>query len=205
MAVPVQVVVCPSGLTTNVQNVPVGQGGGNFNWALMGILAATTSSSAAITTTDTVIAGGSSGVLIPTFNLNTGQLFRAVLRGTCTSTQNNVGTMTLRYGSAGTTADASVATFAVSHAAAGTSIGFCYQLEWIITATGTTGQVQGGWSCWNSGTTGIDTLNANAGALTTTATLNTGVASYWTISYKASASFTTSSVTFGPPCLIQAC
>src|SRR5207302_1293337 len=115
-----------------------------------------------------------------------------VMFGVCTATVANASTWTVRFGTAGTTGDAAVATAAVTSAAAGAAIVFKAEIVLVVTALGATGAVAGNLTVYNTGITGISTNNVTSVALTPTSTLNTQVTSYLTVTYKSAATTTTS-------------
>lgn len=173
-----------------------------------GGISATTANSGAINTTETIVAGGlainGDTAVIPANTLQIGTTFRVTMFGTCTSTAANVSTFTLRMGTAGTTADASVATAATSVAAtSGTTIGFCATMVFTVRTIGATGTIDGFMTLGNTGITGISANNHQTILLTTSATLNTTTANYIEVTYKSAATTTTSTFHNGIVEIIQ--
>jgi len=167
----------------------------NLGALIKGGIASSTSASAAINTAETIIAGGNAvlgtSAVIPANSLSIGTIIRITALGTCTSTVANVSTFTLRMGTAGTVADASVATATVTAAASGTTIGFKVELLFTVRTLGATGTIAGSLQVANTGVTGISINNSNVIPLTATATLNTTTANYIELTYKSAAATTT--------------
>jgi hypothetical protein len=194
-----------TGNTTNISiaGTVTGQGQfvikNNIGGLINGCIAATTAASAAINTTETVIAGGLNNAVIPANSLRVGSVIRITMPGSCTATAAVLSTFTLRLGTAGTTADASVATGTCT-GATGTAV-FKAVMEFIVTGVGATGTILGNLQVTNSGVVGIAILNVTNVALTVTATLNTTTANYLSVSYKTAA--TTDTSTFSAPCQVE--
>ena len=157
---------------------------------------------AAINTTETVVAGGnasngaqSSGA-IPANYLQVGSIVRFTVSGTCTATVANASTFTIRFGANGTTADASVATAAVTSANAGSAIPFRIVIEFQVQTVGASGTIAGVMQIVNNGTTGISTTATNVVALTAS-NINTTANAYISLTYKSAATTTTSTFTYG--------
>lgn len=148
----------------------------------LGSVAAT----AGLNTTDTILANVRAGGLFVA-----GSTYRITLAGTCTTTVANASTFTLRYGTARTTADATIATFAVTSAATGTSIPFRVEMLLTIRTVGATGTVAGTATVLNNGVTGIAAAAVTVVALTPSA-INTTLDGYLSASYKSAALTTTS-------------
>lgn len=169
----------------------------NLGATVKGLIASNTAATGAINTTETIVAGGKAvngaTCVIPANSLQIGNVIRIVMHGTCTSSAANVSTFTLRMGTAGTTADASVATAATSIAAVtGTNIGFTAIMDFTVLTLGATGTIVGTMVLLNTGVTGISTNNTQSINLTATATLNTTTANYLEVTYKSAATTTTS-------------
>lgn len=169
----------------------------NLGATIKGGISATTATSGAINTTETIVAGGlainGATAVIPANSLQIGTTIKITMNGTCTSTAANVSTFTLRMGTAGTTADASVATAATSVAAtSGTNIGFTATMLFTVRTIGATGTIVGAMTVSNTGITGISANNSQSIPLTATATLNTTTANYIEVTYKSAATTTTS-------------
>jgi Pectate lyase superfamily protein len=173
----------------------------NIGGSVQGGISSTTAASGAINTAETGVAGGTNNAVFPANSIKVGTVIRAILTGTCTATVANASTFTLRFGTAGTTGDASIATGAVTSAATGTNIPFRVIVDFVCTSVGTTGTLLGSLAVTNSGATGLAAQGTTVVALTVTATLNTTVASYLTVTYKSAATTTTS--TFSAPCYIE--
>jgi hypothetical protein len=116
--------------------------------------------------------------------------FKATLLGTCTSTNADISTFTIRAGTAGTTADASVATAAVTAAGSGTGIGFQIVIQGTVRTLGATGTAAGSMTVTNTGVTGIAAVT-NTVVPFTSATLATTTATFLDITYVSAATTTT--------------
>lgn len=171
----------------------------NIGHLIQGGISATIAASAAINTTETVIAGGLNNAVIPANSLRVGTKFRITLAGSCTATAAVLSTFTIRMGTAGTIADASVATGTCT-GVTGTAL-FKVIIEFVVTSIGATGTILGNMSVLNGGVVGIATLSVTNVALTPTATLNTTTANYLSLTYKTAA--TTDTSTFSAPCDIE--
>jgi hypothetical protein len=164
---------------------------------------AKTAATAGLNTTETVIATapvGTGGLLV-------GTVYRARLPGTCTATAANASTFTLRYGTTGTTADAAIATAAVTSAATGTAVPFDIEIFFTVTNIGSTGAVSGWLRILNgtsatTGITGLVVAQVFVEALTPTSTLNTTLNGIMSVTYKSAATTTTS--TFNPGVILEA-
>ena len=155
--------------------------------------------SAALNTTETILV--KSALLLPTRTdfgqvllgtLNVGTLIRVVIDGTCTSTNADVSTITMRSGILGTTSDASIATWVVTSAGSGTAIPFRIALDITVRTLTATGTASGYMAVQNTGVTGIagvtNTVVASAAAITA---LPTTTATFLDFSYLAAATTTT--------------
>jgi hypothetical protein len=129
--------------------------------------------------------------------LNAGSVVRATIVGTCTSSNADVSTFTLRMGTAGTVAgDTSVATWTVTSSGSGSSVVFRAVLDLTIRTLQTTssanGTGYGSLAVQNTGATGIvgvtNTVVASASAISA---LPTNTATYLDISYVSAATTTT--------------
>lgn len=174
----------------------------NIGGSVQGGVSATTAASGAINTTATVIAGGTnSGAVFPANSLKVGTVIRISIPFSCTSSAADTATWSLRFGTAGTTADTAFATVAVTSATSGTGILGKVVIEFVVTTVGTTGTTLGQLVMWNTGITGAATNNCTVVAITPSAVLNTTVTSYMTVSFITSA--TTCTYTFSAPCQIE--
>ena len=160
-----------------------------------GLVAAT----AGLNTTETILV--KSALLLPTRTdfgqtllgtLNVGSLIRVTINGTCTSTNADVSTFTMRAGILGTTADASIATWVVTSSGSGTAIPFTVVINVTVRTLGASGTGYGTMSVQNTGVTGIaavtNTVVASASAITA---LPTTTATFLDFSYVSAATTTT--------------
>jgi hypothetical protein len=138
-------------------------------------IASLTSTSGAIDTTETVIL---SSPALPANRLQAGTVIRVTLLGTCTSTTSpGTGTFRLRWGTAGTTADAALyASPAQSAATSGTNVAFKVIIEDTIRTTGATGTTYGLISIHNDGVTGLITAANSIKDTGTSSTVDTTLA-----------------------------
>lgn len=155
-----------------------------------------TATTAGLNTTETVVNLTPTGLA----GLQVGTTYRLTAFGTCTSSAANASTFTLRYGTAGTTADASIATFAVTAAATGTAIPFKVEIIFTVRALGTTSTIVGGAVVNSQGlatgtSSGIAAFSVDTFALTATATLNTALNGILSLTYKSAATTTTATFT----------
>lgn len=110
-------------------------------------------------------------------SLNPGTYVRATFLGTCTSSNADTATFTLRNGTAGTVAgDTSIATAAVTTAGSGSGIAFKAVMEFTIRTlgTGTNGTLAGSLTVTNTGVTGIAGVTNTVVPFTSSGLLNTG-------------------------------
>lgn len=149
-------------------------------------------SSAAINTTETVI------VKTPALTANrliAGTHFRIILDGTCTSTVANVSTFTVRWGTAGTTADGTVAALASSVAAAsGTNNGFRAVIDVVVRVPGAAATSNTFLQLTSDGNIGI-VATPNAKSVAGTAFNTTTALGILSVAYKSAAITTTSTFT----------
>ena len=117
--------------------------------------------------------------------LQAGSVLRVRILGECTSTHADSATFTLRYGSAGTTADASQCTLATT-SGIGSAIPFEVSFYFVV-RTATTAASHGVLS--NSGVTGISDAAIHLGALGTT-TISTILDRFLSVSFAAGAATT---------------
>ena len=122
--------------------------------------------------------------------LNLGTRFRATILGTCTSTNADVSTFTVRAGILGTVADASVATAAVTSSGSGTGIAFKVVIDGTVRTLGATGTAAGSMAVTNTGVTGIAAVT-NTIVPFTSSTLATTTATFLDITYVSAATTTT--------------
>lgn len=157
-------------------------------------IACTSAASAAINTAETAVAGGNAingaTCLIPANFLQVGSTIRVTLNGTCTASVANASTFRGRIGAAGTTADASMFTAAVTSAAAGTTIPFQVVITLTVRTVGAAGTIAGTAVIQNQGTTGLSTLTVNVVPLTVSTIITTAQA-YLTFTYVSAAATTT--------------
>jgi hypothetical protein len=151
--------------------------------------ACTIAASSAINTTETVISSplrlAASGIRAQTF-------FRFDITGTCTSTAPNVSTFRVRLGTAGTTSDTAIATFATLGASSsGTAIPFSIDIEVVSRVPGAAGTFYGSLTVTNHGTAGISPIPVQV-ILGSMATASTLTADYITCTYQSAAATTTS-------------
>lgn len=168
----------------------------NGNIWIPSLQTSTVAASSAINTTETVIntpltlplPGGSlAGVLA-----QAGGTFRFTIQGTCTATVGNASTFTMRAGTAGTTSDASVATWAITSAASGTAIPFVIVITYTVRTTGAPGTGNGFMWTNNQGTTGIFTAVADVRSTSTNTGMTTTTSTAVSMTYKTAATTTTS-------------
>lgn len=150
--------------------------------------AATVAASSGIANTDTVVAGPLT--LVAAQTLAVGSKVRVHLNGTCTSSNADAGIFTIRAGTAGTTADASVATFTKTSAGSGSNIPFNLTLEFTVQTLGASGTAFGSAVLLNNGVTGISAAAVTVTAFTSS-TLATTTATKLSVSYISGASTTT--------------
>lgn len=172
----------------------------NYGSLYRGQLAAIVAATAGINSTETIVVGGLNNCPIPANSLQIGDTIRVTLLGTCTSTAANASTIALRFGTAGTTADALILTGATTVLAAvsGTAIPFKVVVDLTIRTlgSGTSGTCAGQFVIENQGTAanaaaiGIQTCNTQLIAMTATG-FNTTVNNYLSATYKAAATTTT--------------
>lgn len=154
---------------------------------------ATRAASAAINTTETVV---TQAAVVPVGFLQVGSTIRVRGSGICTSTVANNSTFTLRAGTAGTTADQSIAAIAITAAASGSNIPFLFELVVAIDASGASGTCKGYIGLTNQGTTGINTANYGRIQISGTS-LNTTTVTNVEVTYKTAATTTTSTFDAG--------
>jgi hypothetical protein len=153
-----------------------------------------TAATAAINTTETLLAR--IPLVLPNATtagpgtLNVGSVIEAVIHGTNTSTVANATTFTMRAGILGTTADASVATAAVTSAASGTTIGFEVVIRLTVQTLGAAGTAFGSMRVTNTGVTGIAAVT-NTVVPFTSSTLATATATWFDITALTAATTTT--------------
>jgi hypothetical protein len=180
-----------------IQNIAAYLGqAGTPGQAAGGIAASRVAATAAINTTETllqsiglVLAGTTNGAAF-LGTLNVGTRIRITITGTCTSTNADVSTFTLRAGILGTTADASVATAAVTSSGSGTTIGFQIVINATVRTLGATGTLAGSMAVTNTGVTGIAGVTNTVVPFTST-TLATTTATFLDITYVSAATTTT--------------
>lgn len=148
--------------------------------------AVTVAASSAINTTETIV---TPTFLVKANTMQPGTVYRVKISGTCTSTNADVNTFTLRYGTAGTISDSAIATVAPT-AATGSAIPFQVEFTFVC-RTATTAAAFG--LLRNSGVTGC----SNAAVLpgdTGTDTISTVLDRYLSVSYLSAATTTTVTV-----------
>jgi hypothetical protein len=154
---------------------------------------ATSASSAVINTVETVIGGGSAAGTkpIPANTLRVGSIVRITILGTNTSTVANATTFRVKLGALGTTGDTTVASAAVTSAAAGTNIPFKVMIEFTVRAIGASGSLIGSMTVVTTGVTGIAAVTNTVVELTPVA-FSTTIDNYITVTHQTAASTTTS-------------
>lgn len=180
VAGPVTVTVGPVTLPSNT-TIASGATGGQIH-------SASVAATAGLNTTETIVAGPL--VLTPAVTLKVGSRVRFVLHGTCTSSNADVSTFTIRAGILGTTSDASVATFTVTSSGSGTAQAFTVRGEFTVQTLGAAGTAFGSGEIGLVGTTGLGTLAFTVKPFTST-TLATTTATNLEVSYVAAAVTTT--------------
>lgn len=176
-----QIAVTNSGVSTN---------SGTNDWALNKTgQADIVADSAAINTTDTIIVKTSA---FPANRAFAGTHFRITLTGTCTSTVANASTFTLRWGTAGTTADGTVAALVSSVAAAsGTNNGFRTVIDLTVRVPGASATSSAFMELISDGNIGI-VATPNEKFVAGTAFNTTTASAILSLSYKSAAATTTS-------------
>lgn len=149
--------------------------------------ASTVAASAAINNTETLLLAAT---IAPGVTLGVGSIVRMTAHGTCTSTNADVSTFRIRAGILGTTADASVATAAVTSSGSGTNIAFEVVITFTVQTLGATGTAFGSMRVTNTGVTGISAVT-NTVVPFTSATLATTTATRLDLTYVAAAATTT--------------
>lgn len=140
------------------------------------------SATSGIANTETKIL--SSDVTMAANRLVVGTVIEIVLHGTCTSTAAGVGTINVRYGTNGTTADGVLQAFTLGAAqTSGTSIPFTAHIIITIKTTGASATSDGGLDLINQGTTGISTTATEVIRGSATNINTTTAATYLTVSY----------------------
>jgi hypothetical protein len=152
--------------------------------------------SAAINTTETIV------VKTPALAANrviAGTTIRIPVSGTCTSTAANTQTFTVRWGTAGTTADTAMATFVTGSAAtSGTTVPWHGEILLTIRTVGASATATGDMTMLNSGVTGCAIVGTQV-ILPTLANFNSTTASaILSLSYKTAATTTTSIIKQAP-------
>lgn len=153
-----------------------------------GLQTSTVAASAALNNVETVLL---TFPLVAGTTLKVGTKIRITLEGTSTSTAANTTTFTIRAGTAGTTADASVAAFATAAAGTtGTAIPFKVVIDFVVRTLGASGTGAGSMTLVANAATAI------GGAVTnvvpgTTATLATTTATFLDITHVTAATTTT--------------
>ena len=124
--------------------------------------------------------------------LNVGTIVQVILDGTCTSSNADVSTVTMRAGILGTTSDASIATWVVTAAGSGSAIPFRIVLDLTIRTLGASGTASGYMAVQNTGVTGVagvtNTVKDSASAISA---LPTTTATWLDFSYVSAATTTT--------------
>lgn len=154
---------------------------------------ATSASSSAINTVETIIGGGSAAGTkpIPANTLRVGSVIRITILGTNTSSAANATTFRVKLGAAGTTADTTVASAAVTSATTGTNIPFKIVIEFTVRAIGASGSLIGSMTVTNTGITGIAAVTNTIVELTPVA-FSTTIDNYITLTHQTAAATTTS-------------
>lgn len=136
-------------------------------------IASQTSVSAAINTTETIVLQAT----IPANTLVTGSVLRVKAYGTCTSTVSNLTTIRMRMGTAGTTSDAVMSSWAQASQTSGTNNPFVIELMITIRngTSGTANGVTGNSFVVNQGVIGIAKTTNDLGGNTTATTPNPAV------------------------------
>lgn len=162
-----------------------------------GTRASTVAASAAINTTETLLVR--TPLLIPSSvvgqslggTLQVGSVVRAILFGTCTTTVANTSTITIRAGTLGTTADASVAAITVPAAGTtGTNVPFEIMVQFTVQTLGAAGTAFGSLVYTANAATGLSATNPAVVAFTS-ATLATTTATWLDVTFVSAATTTT--------------
>ena len=109
--------------------------------------------------------------------LSAGSGVQLTLNGTYTSAGAQTATFTIRAGTAGTTADTSVATVSLTTAGSGSAIPFTVVINLNIRTLGTSGTLAGGLTLTNKGTTGLFTATGDAETIASS-TINTTTSTF---------------------------
>jgi hypothetical protein len=180
-------VLAGSGIALTSTGVDAGTG--DVTVAMLFPSKSQSANSGALNTTETYISAAYS---IAANTLAVGMAFRITAYGTCISTAANLSTFTVRFGTAGTTADATVLAATCTAAVTGTTVPFKFEAIVTIRTIGSTGTVTAGVQIVNNGVTGISSATTPVVVGTgTTLTMNTTVGNFLGLSYKSAATTTT--------------
>jgi len=169
-------------------------GGGNqiaFNTPgiSMGMDSATVAASGGLNTTETVI---SAPMRIGANALRAGNTIRFTAVGTCTTTAANVTTFRVKMGTAGTTSDGVIMTFATTAAGTtGTTIPFRVVIDITCRTVGGSATFYGSMTLYTNAITGIVALQLTNIYLGTAATGSTITNNYITLTHQTAATTTT--------------
>ena len=163
--------------------------GGATPWGASGAIVA---SSGAIANTATIIKR--SAKIIPANGLNVGDSFRISIQGTCTSSNADTQLFTLRWGTAGTTADGTMLSCSIASDGSGSAIPFRAVIEVTVRTLGATATCYGGIAITNDVVGDGVCTGFSRAAAGTASTFDSTVASYLSFAYISGAS--TTAVTF---------
>lgn len=152
-----------------------------------GLVGSVVAAPGAVANTDTYL---TSATIVPAKTLKVGSLVRITLHGTCTSSNADTGTFTIRAGTLGTTADASVATATVASSGSGSAVAFEAVFSFTVQTLGASGTAFGSMRVSNTGATGLVAVTNTVKAITSSS-LATTTATKLGISYISGASTTT--------------
>ena len=131
---------------------------------------------------------------IPANALAVGNQFRITIWGQCTSTVANAVTFTVRYGAAGSTADASIGTAGYTAATTGTGNAFKVTFDVSVNAVGASGTFYQTNELINTAGVGISTSNTSVSIGATSAAVDTTLAKRLGVSLVSAAATTTFSI-----------
>jgi hypothetical protein len=133
--------------------------------------------------TDTIITNGTSSWQGSANELTAGSEILVRIAGTSTTTAAGSQVFTVRYGTAGTTADTAIATCTVVAATSGTAIPFYIELMLTVRTVGSSGTLYGIGNITNQGTTGFYTLSGGITIMAGSLVMNTTTTGYINVSY----------------------
>jgi len=176
----------------------------NVGHAIRGVMDAMVAATGALNTTLTLLFGGAAKAPLPANSVRVKDQFRIKVWGTNTSTVAGITTLTIRIGTAGTTADAAVMTIALPiSAAAGTAIPWSVDAIMSIRTIGAAATVHGTAIMVNQSVTSNATASTGISVfadqiiIPTFATFNSTVANYIEVCHVTAATTTTNTIQGG--------